>query len=172
MVLLDPARRPVGVMPKADVHGAHTPLHLAFSCYVFDATGRFLVTRRALTKRTWAGVWTNSCCGHPAPDERVEEAVVRRLKSELGLAAESLRVVLPDFSYHAVDASGVMENEVCPVFVAHVEGDPRTDPDEVAEWRWVDWVDFVAAADAAPWMISPWAAQQVPALCKQLDNAG
>jgi isopentenyl-diphosphate delta-isomerase len=79
VVLLDDERRPAGTMPKSQVHGTDTPLHLAFSVYVFDAAGRFLTTRRALTKRTWAGVWSNSCCGHPGPDEPVEAAVERLL---------------------------------------------------------------------------------------------
>lgn len=169
VVLLDETRRPVGTMPKADVHGERTPLHLAFSAYVFDRAGRILVTRRALTKRTWPGVWTNSCCGHPAPDEPLEEAVARRLKAELGLVPTSLRVVLPDFSYQAADASGVVENEVCPVFVCRVDSDPEPDAVEVSEWRWANWADFVDAAGRTPWLLSPWAAQQVLALREHLD---
>ena len=168
VVLLDQARRPVGTMPKSQVHCADTPLHLAFSVYVFDELGRLLVTRRALTKRTWAGVWTNSCCGHPGPGEDIAEAARRRLRQELGLTATTIDLVLPDFAYRATSAEGITENEVCPVYVARAVGDPTPDPGEVAEWRWVDWSDFRLLAQTAPWALSPWAIAQIAKLPERL----
>ncbi|MGB9377608.1 MAG: isopentenyl-diphosphate Delta-isomerase [Mycobacteriales bacterium] len=164
VILLDEQRRPIATMPKASVHHSDTPLHLAFSVYVFDDKGRFLATRRALTKQTWAGIWTNSCCGHPAPGEPVADAAARRLGQELGLSPTDITVVLADFAYRATSAEGVVENEVCPVFVARVVGEPTPDPAEVVEWRWVDWADFRQLARSAPWALSPWSVEQVAQL--------
>ncbi len=164
VVLLDGDLSPAGTADKFDVHGADTPLHLAFSCYVFDNGGRLLATRRALSKATWPGVWTNSCCGHPRPGEEAEQAVHRRVREELGIALHGVTPVLPDFRYRARSAEGVVENEFCPVYTALTNDTPDPAPSEIAEWQWVPWSSFLALAGAAPWAISPWAAEQVPLL--------
>jgi isopentenyl-diphosphate delta-isomerase len=164
VVLLDRSGRVVGHSPKAGVHHAHTPLHLAFSVHIFDGAGRVLLTRRALTKQTWPGVWTNSCCGHPGVAEPIPDAVHRRVRDELGLEITRLRSVLPDFAYTATDTSGVVENEICPVFAADTEDPaPRIvpNPDEVMDLAWVDWGDLAAAMSATPFVFSPWSVQQV-----------
>lgn len=158
--LVDDAGNRIGQADKSEVHGPDTPRHLAFSCYLFDAAGNLLVTRRALAKLTWAGVWTNSCCGHPTPAEPVADAVRRRVGEELDLDVERLRLRLPDFSYRATDVTGIVENEFCPVFTATVSRDPAPDPAEVGDWRWVPWRQFVRVAESAPWALSPWSAEQ------------
>ncbi|HXR43200.1 MAG TPA: isopentenyl-diphosphate Delta-isomerase [Pseudolysinimonas sp.] len=163
VVLLDESGHPAGTARKATVHGADTPLHLAFSCHVFSRDGRVLVTRRALGKLTWPGVWTNSFCGHPAPGEAMEDAVLRRAERELGIALDGLRDVLPDFRYRAVDASGIVENEICPVFTATATADPAPAADEVAEWAWVEPSRLRDAVAAAPFTWSPWLALQLAA---------
>lgn len=163
VVLVDDAGHPIGTADKAQVHGAHTPRHLAFSCYGFDADGRLLMTRRALDKRTFPGFWTNTCCGHPAPGEPLEHAVARRLDHELGMSAVDLRAVLPDFSYTA-EYAGIVENELCPVFLCRLEGQPRPRPDEVAEVEWWTWEHFLAQATDPDSAISPWDRLQAPLL--------
>lgn len=164
VVLVSDEGTPIGVAEKATVHGTDTPLHLAFSCHVFDEEGRILVTRRALGKRTWPGVWTNSFCGHPAPGETLEDAVIRRAGHELGIALEGLTLAVGDFRYRSRDASGIVENEICPVFTAMTRDDIAAHPDEVMEWEWVNPKQLITAVNAAPWAFSPWLTLQLPLL--------
>lgn len=168
VVLLDDDEQPIGTAPRRDVHTTTTPLHLAFSCHLHDDRGRTLVTRRALTKRTWPGVWTNSFCGHPRPGETFEQAVRRHARHELGLDVHAIEPLLPDFRYHAVDAAGIVENEVCPVFSARTDGPVVPNPDEAVEHRWVAVDELVALVDLAPWALSPWLVAQRPALLRLL----
>ncbi len=156
VVLLAEDGSRVGTAPKATVHTNDTPLHLAFSCHVTNAAGDVLITRRALSKLTWPGVWTNSFCGHPGPDESMDDAIRRRAEQELGITVRDIRPALPDFRYRAIDASGIVENEICPVFAATVVGEPNPSPAEVAEWRWVNPDNLRAAIEGAPFAFSPW----------------
>jgi isopentenyl-diphosphate delta-isomerase len=43
---------------------------LASSCYILRRKdNKFLVTQRALFKKVWPGMWTNSVYGHSAPGD-------------------------------------------------------------------------------------------------------
>ncbi|RNE49597.1 isopentenyl-diphosphate Delta-isomerase [Corynebacterium alimapuense] len=166
VVLADAQGRPAGTAPKATVHSADTPLHFAFSCYLLDAQGRLLMTRRALSKKTWPGVWTNSFCGHPGPGEATAAAIRRRSVQELGFKSEAIAEiveVLPDFSYRAVDSSGIVEWEICPVFVAklHEGQGPNQNPEEIDSLAWVDPAALISAVAAAPFTFSPWLVEEL-----------
>jgi isopentenyl-diphosphate Delta-isomerase len=164
VVLLDEEGRAVGVADKSTVHHEDTPLHLAFSCYVFDGSGSVLLTRRATHKPTWPGVWTNSFCGHPGPGEDLTEAVRRRAGQELGVRVGDVRLLLPAFRYRAVMADGVVENEMCPVFVATTSDPVNADAAEVDSFEWVAWDGFRASVLEGSRDVSPWCVEQVQAL--------
>jgi isopentenyl-diphosphate delta-isomerase len=161
VVLLDEAGREIGAAPKNTVHDQDTSLHLAFSCYVFNDRGEVLITRRALAKKTWPGVWTNSFCGHPAPAETLTDAVRRRADFELGLDLARIDVALPSFRYRATDSSGIVENEVCPVYLAVAAGDLLPNPDEVMEYTWTEPEALRRSVLASPFAFSPWMVLQM-----------
>ena len=155
VVLLDEQGRQVGTAPKATVHTGDTPLHRAFSCYAFDPAGRLLLTRRAETKATFPGVWTNTVCGHPAPGEGDLDAVTRRARQELGVHVRRIQPALPTFRYRA-ESRGIVENEICPVYLATVDEQPRPDPAEVQQVRWTTWPQLLADLEDTPEQHSPW----------------
>lgn len=148
--------------PKLASHHEHTRLHLAFSCYVLRSSDQaLLITSRAMSKKVWPGVWTNSVCGHPAPGEPIEEAVRRRAGYELGLPRlNGLRCVLPAYRYRTPPFQGVVENEFCPVFVAWVDEDPDPHPEEVGDWSWLSWDDYALLLNDAVTDVSYWAKDQ------------
>jgi isopentenyl-diphosphate delta-isomerase len=167
VVLLDEDGRATGSAPKRTVHHERTPLHLAFSCYVFDDAGdepQVLLSRRALHKPTWPGVWTNSFCGHPAPGEDFVEAVRRRAQQELGIALADLQLTLAAFRYEATMNNGVRENELCPVFTARTHAPVRPDAAEVAEVAWVPWRSLREEVLTGERDVSPWCVDQVAQL--------
>jgi isopentenyl-diphosphate Delta-isomerase len=163
IVLLDSDLRPIGSAPKLASHHGTTPLHLAFSCYIFDADGRFLLTRRSLSKKVWPGVWTNSVCGHPGPDESLPDAILRRSAYELGISAglSDITSVLPDYRYRTPPFDGVIENEFCPVYVARLAGPLAPNADEVEAHRWVTWRELPGLLAAAPDDYSYWMKDQL-----------
>lgn len=166
VVLVDQAGTATGTAPKATVHTDDTPLHLAFSCYVQRQSGELLITRRSLHKLTWPGIWTNSMCGHPGPGEAFEDAIVRRAGTELGLPEGALidvTCILPDFSYHATDSSGIVEWEICPVYRAILPDEFDVAPShlEVDSHTWVRPEDLISAVRSAPFAFSPWMGEQL-----------
>ena len=160
VILLSDQGQPIGTRPKESVHTTDTVLHQAFSCHVQNQAGQVLVTRRALSKVTWPGVWTNSFCGHPQPGESFEEAITRHAAHELGFKVSRIESALPDFRYRAVDASGIVENEICPVFTAIIDSEISANPDEVMDYCWVDPAQLGEALRATPWAFSPWLVMQ------------
>ena len=156
VVLVDQHNTVLGTQPKAQVHTLETPLHRGFSVFIFNQQGELLLQQRSFAKVTWAGFWSNSCCGHPALGESVADAIQRRVRFELGMQVNDLYEALPDFQYRC-EYGGVVENEICPVWLARTRVEPVPNPLEVAATRWIPWQDFkqVLAADAAG-RYSPW----------------
>jgi isopentenyl-diphosphate Delta-isomerase len=163
IVYCDEEGRATGTARKLPAHNTDTKRHLAFSVFLFNDKGEVLLQQRSLTKKTWPGVWSNSCCGHVMLHEKTEASVRRRLKYELGLEVKELELVLPDFRYRA-EKDGVVENEICPVFVGFTSLQPISNPAEVNDVKWVNWAKFRADVSDPENGYSPWAREEVELL--------
>src|SRR6266545_5866525 len=135
VILVNEEDRAVGREEKIAAHAAGL-LHRAFSIFVFDPSGRLLLQRRASGKYHSAGRWSNTCCGHPRPEESLEGAAHRRLREEMGFSCPLTRIAA--YRYRAALDNGLVENEVDHLLVGEFDGEPSPDPGEAAEWRWVD----------------------------------
>ena len=172
VVLVDEQNRILGTMPKADAHQAQTPLHRAFSSFVFRASDqRLLLQQRSVKKKTWPLVWSNSCCGHPGLGESNVDAARRRLKHELGLDPIVLEEAAP-YRY-CFTRDGTMENEICPILVGIVEREPVINRDEVEAVQWMEWKAFLQVIERNPQQYSEWCIEQARILdktprCKEL----
>lgn len=111
--------------------------HPAVSVFVM-AGDRLLIQQRAAGKYHTPGLWTNTCCTHPAWGENPRDCAIRRLRQELGitgLAPEPRGQV----EYRADVGGGLTEHEVVDIFLCRAEGELPLRPDagEVAAVRWI-----------------------------------
>ena len=159
VVLVDEKNTVLGQHPKDDVHTTHTPLHRGFSLFLFNKKHELLITQRAHTKKTFAGVWTNTVCGHPAPNEDPVDSAKRRMKDELGISGVEVSVVSP-YRYRFADKNGIIENEICPILVGVFDGNPNPVKSEVDGWKWMDWQNFLQDIKLRPDIYSPWSVEE------------
>jgi isopentenyl-diphosphate delta-isomerase len=165
VVLVDEKNHILGTMPKAEAHQKKTPLHRAFSAFIFNKKGELLLQKRSHNKKTWPGVWSNSCCGHPVLGEDNVKAAKRRISEELGLKVKNIKEIAP-YRYK-FSKNGIMENEICPIIVVFLKSIPKKikfDKKEVGEVRWVDWGKFLQAIAENPKKYSPWCVEQAKIL--------
>lgn len=153
VVLVNEQDEAIGVEDKTRAHLLGV-LHRAFSVFVINAAGQLLLQKRALTKYHSRGLWSNTCCSHPRPDESVENASRRRLREEMGFDLELSEVF--HFIYRADLEDGLIENEYDHVLVGSFDGVPKPDPAEVAEWRWADMATLSADLKNHPESYTYW----------------
>jgi isopentenyl-diphosphate delta-isomerase len=126
--------REIGTEEKLKAH-REAKLHRAFSIFIFNAVGELLLQKRAETKYHSGGLWTNTCCSHPRPDETLHCAARRRLNEEMGFDCEL--TALFSFIYYAELENNLSEHELDHVFVGCYDGQPSPNPDEVDDWKWM-----------------------------------
>lgn len=165
VVLVNDLNEPVGTLEKSKVHSLNTRLHRGFSVFIFNKKGEVLLQQRSKNKITWPGTWSNSCCGHPLPDESNTEAIKRRLKYELGIDKVKITEILPDYRYK-FENNGIWENEICPVFVGFTKEEPVINKKEVEDIKWVKWEEFVKEINDNPGNYSPWCVEETRLLEK------
>lgn len=154
--LVDDTGQTVGVAGKLAAHQAPGHLHRAFSVFLFSrapASGPgalMLLQRRAAGKYHSPGVWSNTCCGHPRPQEPPRAAAVRRVREELGLTAVALTEAGVVRYRHPDPGTGLVEYEYNHLFTGWVSQPPEPDPAEVSATTLVSAADLVSLRGREP----------------------
>ncbi len=169
IILVDENDQEIGEIEKIEAHKNRGKLHRAFSIFIFNSNGELMLQRRASTKHHWAGFWTNTCCSHPRVGEKLEDAVCRRLKEEMGLRRQDIATkgemrfdcaLKEAFAliYKATDEkTGLTEYEYDHFFTGVFDGGaPEPNPDEVSEWKFMSLNNIKTDLKINADMYTPW----------------
>lgn len=153
VILVDANDNAIGTMEKMEAHEKGL-LHRAFSVLIFNSKRELLIQKRASTKYHSGGLWTNTCCSHPTPQESIEQAAKRRLKEEMGIEAE------PAFTYKFIYKTdldkNLIEHEVDHVLTAQFDGEPKVNENEVEDWKYVGLKELQRDAQDNPHLYTEW----------------
>ena len=156
VILVDENDKPIGTAEKLKAHQDGL-CHRAFSIFIIRQAANIevLLQQRALNKYHSPGLWTNTCCSHPHPDEDILSAGQRRLREEMGI--ETMLKWIGRFHYIAHFDNGLIENEVDHVLIGEL-ADPsfQVNPEEVHDYRWMSLPDLKNDLALLPEKYTPW----------------
>lgn len=167
VILVDENDVAIGLMEKMEAH-EKALLHRAFSVFIFNTKGEILVQQRALRKYHSGGLWTNTCCSHPRPNESTLQAAQRRLYEEMGFETELNKAF--DFIYKAEFSNGLTEHEFDHVYVGTYEGLIEANFDEVENYAYRSIPLIQAFMDKHPDFFTEWFLIAFPKLIVWLDE--
>jgi isopentenyl-diphosphate delta-isomerase len=153
LILVDERNRATGTAGKTKIH-RQALLHRAFSIFLVDPHGRLLLQKRQRDKYHSAGLWANSCCGHPRPGERTIRAAHRRLGEELGITSA---LTFGFFArYRAALDHGMHENEFVYVYFGPIEAPAQPNPREVSDITFVSVDELARRMEREPAAFTAW----------------
>lgn len=167
LILVDRNDQQIGTGHKLPIHREGL-LHRAFSLFIFDGQGRLMLQQRALSKYHSGGLWTNSCCGHPRPGESTAQAAHRRLGEEMGFDCPLEEVTT--LIYKSEVSGDLIEHEFDHIFIGRFDGEPEVNPEEAAQWRWIETSELLQWIDAEPEAFTVWFKTILSAPACQLEQ--
>lgn len=157
VTLTDETGSPKGEMEIIAAHTNGGTLHRAISVYVFDSQKEVILLQQRANKFLFAGIWANTCCSHPFPGEGAKAAGERRLMEEMNFGC-SLKEG-PAFVYRADDPKGKGTEHEYDIILTGV-ADPtmpiEPNPEEVADWKWMEINELQKDMEQNPTIYAPW----------------
>ena len=159
VALVDNSGKITGYAEKMLTH-IRGDLHLAFSLMIIRRKGNrveYLLQRRALHKYHSGGLWANTCCSHPLPDENINDAARRRVSEELGINELINLSHIGQIQYKYQLDNNMIEHELDKIVITEVDNIQwHQNPDEVMDVRWWDEQELVKLLDDKPHIFAAW----------------
>jgi isopentenyl-diphosphate delta-isomerase len=168
LILTDEKDQFVGMMEKLMVHKLGL-LHRAFSIFIFNSRGEMLLQQRAYDKYHSGGLWSNACCSHPRFEERIPDAVNRRLWEEMGIQADTDFAF--SFTYRATLENDLTEHEYDHVYVGITDAIPNPDKREVHSWKYISLQALQDDMKKHPANYTEWFKLCIPELIKHYSQS-
>lgn len=153
VILVNEHDEQIGLMPKMEAH-EKALLHRAFSVFIINDKGELMLQQRALHKYHSPGLWTNTCCSHQREGESNIAAGKRRLKEEMGFVTDLKETI--SFIYKAPFDNGLTEHELDHILIGSYNESPNINPEEVADWKWMQVSDVKKAIKKHPEQYTEW----------------
>ncbi len=83
--IVTPEGKVVGKAPRTLCHGNPNLMHPVVHVHVFNSKGELWLQKRANDKQIQPGLWDTSVGGHVKSGERIETALLREVREELGV---------------------------------------------------------------------------------------
>lgn len=151
VILVDEKDKEIGKEEKIKAH-EEGKLHRCFSTLIFNSRGDLLIQKRAKSKYHSGGLWANTCCSHPLGKD-IEKEAQKRLEEEMGFSCELKEV----FSLiYNLKVGRLYEHEFNHVLTGVFNGDPKPNPEEAEDWKWVNSKDLMKDIKLHPVKYASW----------------
>jgi isopentenyldiphosphate isomerase len=121
--------RVIKTLPRSEIHGNPSLIHRVVHVLVFNSKGELFLQKRSIHKDVAPGKWDTSVGGHVNPGERLDEALRREMREELGITGCE-----PRFLYTYIH-SNPYETELVYTYSCIYDGDISFNKDEIDEVR-------------------------------------
>lgn len=157
----------MGTIDKMKAHQEGI-LHRAFSVFIINNKNELLLQQRAADKYHSGGLWSNTCCSHPAPGESTLAAAHRRLNEEMGFDCELESLF--SLRYKSEVGNQLIENEFDYIYIGRYNGIVTINTEEAKDYAFVSAEKIKEMIAESPEIFTAWFKLAIPKFLERLQQ--